>query len=228
MAIKGSRLLVIAAHPDDEVLGCGGLLAANAAVGGEGSVLVVSEGSSAQNGGEKKAMTRRHDQLLQAAEIVGASEVEHWSYPDMRLDEVPHLELNGALQNYIAEKRFDTVLVHHPFDVNRDHQIVYRSALVACRPAPHSPVDQLFTYHVNSSTEWAFGGPSERFCPTTFVDISSVLDKKLEALAVYEEELREYPHPRSLEAVRNRALVFGSEAGLEAAEAFQLVYSRER
>lgn len=226
--LLGRRLLVVGAHPDDEVLGCGGLIAANAAVGGESHVLIVSEGSSAQNGNNPNLMKRRHAQLERAVSHLGATALDHWDYPDMQLDTVPHTELNKALQKYIEGGEFSVVLTHHPFDINRDHQVLFRSVLVACRPTPESPVDALLTYHINSSTEWAMGPPNERFAPSLYVDITAQLDRKLEALSFYEEELREYPHPRSIEAVRDRARVYGSEVGLEAAEGFHLVYARER
>ncbi|WP_163575260.1 PIG-L deacetylase family protein [Halomonas faecis] len=224
--ILGRRLLVVGAHPDDEVLGCGGLLVANAEAGGESHVLIVSEGSAAQYGKNEEASNRRHSQLVKAAESLSVSEVIHWDYPDMRLNEVSHIELNGRLQKTIEEGRYELVFTHHPYDVNLDHQVIFRSVMVAARPTPDCCVRGVFTYHVNSSTEWGMASFSERFSPNAFLDISDWLDVKIKALGIYEEEVREYPHPRSFEAVRDRARVFGSEVGAEAAEAFSVIYWR--
>lgn len=224
--ILGHRILVIGAHPDDEVLGCGGLIAANNAANGKTDVLIVSEGSAAQYANNPAASARRKSQLASVASIVGIDNVHHWDYPDMRLDSVAHLELNSRIHTLITEGAYEFVFTHHPYDVNLDHQVVFRSSMVATRPTPQSPVRGLFTYFVNSSTEWGIASAAERFVPSCFLDISEYLDVKLRALGVYEEELREFPHPRSIEAVKNRALVFGADAGLQAAEAFNVIYWR--
>ncbi|MCK0743674.1 PIG-L deacetylase family protein [Chromohalobacter nigrandesensis] len=224
--LLGKRILVIGAHPDDEVLGCGGLLAANADAGGESHVLIVSEGNAAQYGQNEEASKLRHSQLVGAGESLGVSQIFHWDYPDMRLDEVPHIELNSHLQNLISGGGYEFVFTHHPYDVNLDHKVVFQSVLVAVRPTPSCCVKGLFTYHVNSSTEWGMACHTDRFIPNAFLDISNWLDRKLNALSVYKDEIREYPHPRSIKAVRDRARVFGSEVGYEAAEAFGVIYWR--
>src|SRR5699024_146591 len=113
-----------------------------------------------------------------------------------------------------------------PYDVNLDHKTIFRSALVACRPQPNCCVKTFLTFHVNSATEWGMASDAEKFSPNVYIDISEFLDRKIEALSIYKEELRPYPHPRSLEAVRGRARVFGAEIGMESAEAFHLIYSR--
>lgn len=226
--IIGSRLLVIGAHPDDEVLGCGGTIATNAKKGGHTTVLIATEGSGAQNNYNPELMKRRHNQLMKCSEILGAQKVFHWDYPDMELETVPHLKLNAALQSFIQEGGYEYVFVHHPYDLNRDHQVLFRSVSVACRPTPGSTVNGLLAYHVNSSTDWSMASAAERFVPNVYIDISDFLEIKLKALAVYEEEAFDYPHPRSIEAVRDRARVFGSEVGLHAAEGYNLVFWREK
>lgn len=227
MKIIGSRILVIGAHPDDEVIGCGGTMAVNADNGGETTVLIVTEGSGAQNNADPVLMQRRHEQLTQCCNILGVDHTIHWDYPDMQLETVPHLQLNARLRDFIAEGEYEYVLVHHPYDLNRDHQVLFRSVLVACRPVPGFPVKSLLTYHVNSSTDWIFTSSAERFSANVYVDISNYLEKKLKAFAIYEEEICQFPHPRSLKAVHDRARVFGSEAGFLAAEGFHLVIARQ-
>ena len=224
--ILGSKILVIGAHPDDEVLGCGGLLVANNAAGGKSDVLIVSEGTSAQYNGDMVSSHHRHSQLEEASKLLGVNRLWHWDYPDMRLNEVSHIELNSQIQNLISEGCYNYVFTHHPYDVNQDHQVVFRSTIVATRPTPSSSVRGVFTYHVSSSTEWGMAGNTERFVPNAFLDITNWIDIKLEAFGFYLNEIREYPHPRSLKAVKNRASVFGSEVGVEAAEAFAVIYWR--
>lgn len=224
--VLGQNILVIAAHPDDEVLGCGGLLLANASSGGQSHVLVVTEGSAAQHANCEEMSKKRHQQLVDATAILGVQKVVHWDYPDMELDQVSHVELNSRLHEFISEGRYQWVFVHHPHDVNLDHQVLYSSALVACRPTPSCCVKGMMTYHVNSSTEWGFGPSSIRFAPNCFIDIAPYLDKKLQAFNAYTDEIRDYPHPRSLSAIRDRARVYGSEVGSHAAEAFSLIYWR--
>ena len=224
--ILGSRCLVIGAHPDDEVLGCGGLIAANFKTGGVTDVLIVSEGTAAQFDSNPDASARRKAQLSAASSKLGVRKIFHWNYPDMRLDEVSHIELNSRLHQLLVEGGYEYVFTHHPYDVNLDHQVVFRSTLVATRPTPFSKVRGVFTYFVNSSTEWGVGSISERLFPNCFLDISEWLETKLDAFSVYEEEVRDYPHPRSLDAIKNRAAVFGSDVGVKSAEAFSLIYWR--
>ncbi|CAI8156419.1 MAG: Uncharacterised protein [Formosa sp. Hel3_A1_48] len=224
--ILGSKILIIGAHPDDEVLGCGGLMAANFEANGITDILIVSEGTSAQFNSDKKASLRRKKQLKDSASMLGVAEIFHWDYPDMRLDEISHVELNSRIHNLIEEGEYKYIFTHHPHDVNLDHQVVFRSTLVATRPTPTSKVRGVFTYFVSSSTEWAMGNVSERFVPTCFLDISYLIEKKLDAFSIYEEEIRQYPHPRSIKAIKNRAHVYGSDVGVLAAEAFSLIYWR--
>jgi LmbE family N-acetylglucosaminyl deacetylase len=190
------------------------------------SVVIVTDGSSAQYPGDEEQLRRKQEQARCATRSLGCDALVQWDYPDMRLDAVPHVELNASLQRLIDEHRFDTVFVHHPSDVNLDHRRIYESTLVATRPTPDGPVRQLLAYEVNSSTEWGAGMPWAAFRPDVYVDISATIERKLAALEHYRGELRPYPHPRSLEAVRDRARVRGAEVGMASAEAFELVFMR--
>ncbi len=222
----GKNVLVVAAHPDDEVLGVGGTIPLIRARGGRVTVVIVTDGSSAQYPGEDD-IGHQKDQSLQAAHrILGTDAVVRWDFPDMRLDTIEHIELNRAFETLIGEQQFDTVFVHHAGDINLDHQLIHRSLLVATRPMPGQPVASLLSYHVNSATDWGARTGTNVFVPNVFIDIGSTIKMKLEALKCYAVELRDYPHPRSLAAVENRARVFGSEVGFHYAEAFQLLLHR--
>ena len=174
----------------------------------------------------KKYSRRKHEHSQRANAILGTDEVIQWNYPDMRLDTVEHCKLNSSFEQLIWERQFDTVFVQNGDDVNLDHQLIYRSIMVATRPIPGQPVRQVLSYQVNSSTEWGGRTQTTIFCPNYFVDITSTIDLKLAAMEVYVDELRQYPHPRSIRSLAQRAAVYGNEVGYEAAEPFKLLLFR--
>lgn len=228
MMMQMKNVLVAAAHPDDEALGVGGTIPLLKEAGSRVTVVIVTDGSSSQYAGDTAVAKRKEQQLRAANEILGTDEVIVWSFPDMRLDEVAHIELNRSFEKLIGERRFDTVFVHHHGDMNLDHRLIYRSLLVAARGAPGQPVSRVFSYYVNSSTEWGGERAENAFVPNFFVAIDRTIDRKLAALRAYTDEVRDYPHPRSPEAVEIMAKAFGMQAGFTYAEAFRLVMARER
>jgi N-acetylglucosamine malate deacetylase 1 len=222
-----SRVLILAAHPDDEVLGMGGTIAIHAEVKGDAvRVVCVTDGSSSQYPGDDARRLRKNDEAVRAAAVLGVTDYVHLTFPDMRLDSVPHVELNRAFEDQIAEFGPDTVYSVHP-DVNLDHRAVFRSVLVATRPTPGQCVRRVLSFAPTSSVEWS--APSENwFVPNWFMDISETHRSKLEAFACYETEQRPHPHPRSARALRATAEFYGASVGCEYAEPFVLVRSLER
>ncbi len=220
------NVLVVAAHPDDEVLGVGGTIPLIKEQGGNVSVVIVTDGSSTQYADDPDILARKQQHAEKANRILGTDELIQWDFPDMRLDTVEHCQLNQAFESLIHQQRFDTVFVQNGDDINMDHQLIYKSVMVATRPLPDQPVNQVLSYQVNSSTEWGGRTQNTIFCPNFFVDISRTLETKLAAMEVYEDELREYPHPRSIQALRQRAMVYGNEVGYESAEPFKLLLFR--
>ncbi|SDX67468.1 PIG-L deacetylase family protein [Litoreibacter albidus] len=223
MILESRKTLVVVAHPDDETLGAGGTIRRLADAGSRVDLLVASDGSSAQFGDDMAARKRRNTHLDKACEILGINRCIILDLPDMRLDTIPHIEINRAIGKVAAEEDYDTILTHHPGDVNKDHEQVFNSVMVVARPVPGSSIRNVATFFVNSSTEWGAPLANGVFLPNLFVDIDSTIDHKLEALAAYEDELRVWPHPRSVEAVRARTQTVGSEVGVGHAEAFQLI-----
>jgi N-acetylglucosamine malate deacetylase 1 len=219
-----SRVLVIAAHPDDEVLGMGGTIAMHAVVRRDSvRIVCVTDGSSTQYPGDAEKRAQKEGEARAAAAELGVTDYLHLDLPDMRLDTLAHVDVNRVVEDQIRDFEPTVVYTVHP-DVNRDHRVLFDSVAVATRPVPGQPVRRVLTYAPTSSTEWT---PSALnwFVPNWFVDVTDTLDRKLASFAHYETEAREYPHPRSARAIRAAAEFFGSSCGCEAAEPFVLVRS---
>jgi N-acetylglucosamine malate deacetylase 1 len=221
-----TRVLVFAAHPDDEVLGMGGTIALHAgAWGDEVRIVCVTDGSSTQYPGDEAVREQKNDEARTAAAELGVGDYVHLDFPDMRLDSVPHVEVNAAIERQMIDFEPEVVYTVFP-DVNRDHRALFDSVAVATRPTPAQLIRRVLAYAPTSSFEWT-PAPIAAFVPNWFVDVSSTFEQKLAAFAHYETERREYPHPRSERALRAHAEFFGAAAGCEQAEPFLLVRSRE-
>jgi len=227
------RVLVIAAHPDDEVLGCGGIAARHTDAGDEVHVLIMAEGATARaNVGEGSSAYAAERTALRAAAkaaagILGSESLTFADFPDNRMDTVALLDVTKRVEQMIAEIKPGIVYTHHGGDLNIDHQIVYKAVLTACRPLPGSPVHAIYAFETVSSTEWASPdtdiGP---FHPTRFVDISGQLERKLAALDAYAMEMRPSPHARSIENISALATHRGASVGMAAAEALMVIRER--
>jgi len=217
-----SRVLVFAAHPDDEVLGMGGTIAVHAKVRGDQvRIVCLSDGSSSQYPGDDEMRRRKDEEAVEAAALLGVRDYVHLDFPDMRLDAVPHVELNAATSEHVRGFSPDVVYAVHP-DVNRDHAAVFDSVMVATRPLPGATVRAVLTFAPTSSTEWT-APPFDTFRPNWFVDVSSTIEDKLAAFACYRTEVRDWPHPRNARALRATAEHHGSRIGVDAAEPFVLI-----
>jgi LmbE family N-acetylglucosaminyl deacetylase len=225
------RILVVAAHPDDEVLGCGGTVAAHAAAGDDVYIHILGEGATSRwterETADVSAVEALRDQAVRAGEILGAKDVVLHGMPDNRLDTIPLLEVVKLVEAAIQRVRPDVVYTHYGGDLNIDHAIVHRAVLTATRPLGTTSVSDVLAFEVPSSTEWSFQRFGA-FSPNVFVDISDILELKLRAIACYDSEGRAFPHPRSAEALAAIAKRWGSVAGCGSAEAFELVRSIRR
>jgi len=223
------QVLVVAAHPDDEVLGCGGTMARLAHEGCEVHIAILGEGITSRhtqrNEADAKHLSRLHQRAHEAAAKVGAKDVVLFKLPDNRLDTVPLLDIVKLLEDLIQKLKPEVVYTHHPGDLNIDHGVVHRALLTATRPLPGQSVREIYAFEVPSSTEWAFHQLQPVFRPNVFMDVSRTLAAKIAGLACYYSETRDFPHPRSPEALRAIAVRWGSVAGCQAAEAFELVRS---
>ena len=220
------RVIVFAAHPDDEILGMGGTIAVHTDAGDAVRIVCVTDGSSTQYPGDDELRARKEEEARRAAAELGVDDYVHLDFPDMRLDTLAHVDVNRVAEEHVREFRADVVYTPHP-DVNRDHRVLFDSVAVATRPVPAQTVRRVLTYAPTSSTEWTPAGVNW-FVPTWFVDVTSTLDRKLAAWAHYVTESREYPHPRNERALRAHAEFFGASVGCDYAEPFVLVRNLTR
>jgi len=215
------NILVVAAHSDDEVLGCGGTIKKLSEQGHNIAVIFMTDGvSSRQTKTVKSAKEHRRKCSERAAAILGISEITQLDFPDNSLDKVPLIDLVQTIEKVVLDFRPTMVFTHYLHDLNIDHSIVSRATLTATRPYPGTFVKKVMGFEVNSSTEWAFGKP--QFSPNYFVNISDTFPKKIDALLAYTEEIRKAPHPRSVSGISALATYRGSASGFEYSEAFKI------
>jgi LmbE family N-acetylglucosaminyl deacetylase len=221
-----TRVLVVAAHPDDEVLGMGGTIAMHATVHGDDvRIVCVTDGSSTQYPGDAAKRAQKEDEARAAAAELGVADYVHLDLPDMRLDTLAHVDVNRVVEEQIRDFGPAVVYAVHP-DVNRDHRALFDSVAVATRPVPGQPVRRVLTYAPTSSTEWT-PAPLNWFVPNWFVDVTATIDRKIASFRHYATEARDWPHPRSEHAIRAAASFYGASCGCEAAEPFVLVRGLE-
>jgi len=221
------NILVVAAHPDDEVLGCGGTIAKHINNGDKVHILILAEGITSRdkirnrNKSEDK-VTKLKDSAKKAHEILGSSSLKILDFPDNRMDSVDLLDVIKVIENEINEINPEIIYTHHSNDLNVDHRITHQAVFTACRPEPGAIVEKMYCFEVPSSTEWQDHRAGAPFIPNTFINISNTLTKKIKALKAYKSEMKPWPHSRSIKSVKHLAGWRGASAGFEAAEAFSL------
>ena len=223
------NILVVAAHPDDEILGAGGTIAKYSAKGDHVYVCILCEQCLARKNKPK------HDDFLEqihaAKNSVGIKEILFFDFPNIQMNTVPTLKIVQAIEQTIVQFKPEVVYTHHWGDVNEDHRVISNATMAAVRlpergtvsSLPRNLIRKVLCYETPSSTEWASPDKESAFLPNVFVDIEKTLDVKLKALQCYQNVMKDYPHPRSVEAITAHAKDCGVRAGLKAAEAFVLI-----
>lgn len=215
-------VLVVAAHTDDEALGCGGTIARHVAEGDTVYAVFLADGVTSRLEASSEELEQRNEASETARHILGIKKSYMLGFPDNRLDTVPLLDIVQKLEEVIEAVEPSIVYTHHHGDLNIDHRITHQTTMTACRPIPGSSVREIYAFEVVSATEWNTPGASP-FTPSMFVDISEHLEKKMDALRAYALEMRECPHSRSMENVRQLAKVRGCSVGVFAAEGLMAI-----
>ncbi|GHV53572.1 PIG-L domain-containing protein [Synergistales bacterium] len=239
MITNRDRILIVAAHPDDEVLGCGGTIRTitDKFVLGSApppviSALILSEGLTSRESDTVKFNKKDTDAVrqdsLDAAKILGIQNSYFEDLPNNRLDSMDLLDVIKIAEKYILELQPTIVFTHHYGDINIAHRMTYQAVLTACRPLQNCPVEKLLSFEIASSTEWNFPTHTNAFSPNVYVEIGDAVETKIQAMQAYRSERRTLPHPRSPEAIRAIALRWGSVANLGYTEAFELIYERNK
>lgn len=216
------KVLVVAAHTDDEALGCGGTIARHVAEGDTVHAVFMADGVTSRPNTQGADLTQRDSAAEKARRILGIETNHYIGLPDNRMDSVPLLDVIQKLEAIVQAYNPEIIYTHHLGDLNEDHRITQQAVMTACRPVPGSSVKEIYAFEVLSSTEWA-APHAHPFMPDCFIDISAHLTKKFEALDAYACEMREAPHSRSLSHVEHLARHRGHSAGVEAAEAFKVL-----
>jgi LmbE family N-acetylglucosaminyl deacetylase len=221
------NVLVIAGHPDDEVLGCGATIARLVNEGNKVYVVILGEGITSRYDKGNPVIVEELEKLRnnsrEVSELLGVEGLFVYNLPDNQFDTIPLLTITKKIESIIGEVQPSVVYTHFIGDLNIDHSLVSRATITATRPVAGNSVKRVYMYEVPSSTEWSFGHITVGFQANVFVDVKDTLSKKMEAMSIYEGEMRSFPHPRSAEALRAAAMRWGYVSGLEAAEAFCLV-----
>lgn len=218
------NILVVAPHCDDEVLGCGGIIAKHNELGSNVYVVVVTNGHIGapelfSEQGTKKV--RAHAQ--KAHDLLGVEQTIYLDYPAPKLDTIPAYKLANDLKDIIFDKKISTLFIPHRGDIHKDHRICYEASLVAARPINRCPVNVILSYETLSETEWAPPFGDDMFIPNVFKNITDFIDLKKEAMSCFTSQIKEFPHSRSLESIEALSKYRGSTVGFYNAEAFMLV-----
>ena len=215
-----NNILVVAAHPDDETLGAGGTLLKHVQEGDDVSLFILSDGETSRPTANVPA---RQEQARRVVAAMGAKELILENFPDQRFDTVSLLDIIQKVEKQVYTLKPNIVYTHCPYDLNLDHRLTFQAVLTALRPSPELSVKKFSTFETLSSTEWQRKDQANSFCPTEYVDISEFIEKKIEILKIYRNEIRKFPHPRSAEGIRILAQYRGIESSFLYAEAFQII-----
>jgi len=218
------KILAIVAHPDDEIIGVGGTLCKHIAQGDDVTVLILGDGKSSRKLVYKK-LTEGTEKLSlketqKALTYIGVKSFFREKFPDNRFDSVNLLDLVKKISHYVETIKPSIVYTHHFGDLNIDHQKTAEAVTIACRPIENNCVRTIYQFETLSSTEMAGYVPGRAFLPNMFVDITNQIEKKINAMNCYKSELHAFPHPRSIEAIKANAKVWGAKVNIHYAEAF--------
>lgn len=214
------KVLVIAAHPDDEIFGVGGTILKHVKKGNQVYICIVTVAYTPQ--WAEDVIKNKRQEALKASKMLGVEKTFFCELPTVKLDTIPQVILNGKISECVNKIKPDIVYTHHKGDINKDHRLVFDATMIAVRPKPNFFVKKVYSYECLSSTEWS-ATTSDFFMPNVYENINEYLDKKIEILKCYQTEIKNYPHPLSTEGIRILANRRGLTVGINAAESFMLI-----
>lgn len=216
------NILVVAAHPDDEVIGCGGAIARHISSGDSVHLVFMTNGIDSREDLNNNALNNRQDALNKVSKLLGIASVNNFDFPDNEMDTISLLKIVKLIENIIINIKPIIIYTHHLGDLNIDHQITHKAVMTACRPQFNSSVKEIYAFEVLSSTDWQTPGVYP-FIPNVFIDISNFIELKKQALHAYDSEMRPNPHSRSIENIINLNSIRGNSVGMNYAESFSLL-----
>jgi LmbE family N-acetylglucosaminyl deacetylase len=218
----GKKVLVVCAHPDDEVLGVGGVIARHILLGDEVNIMFMTDGLSSRDSVvNSDSINFRRLLAYKACAVlgVGVESLTFFKFSDNSMDKHTLLDIVKSIESKIRDYSPYVIYTHHSSDLNIDHRLTYQAVMTACRPVPQFCVKEIYSFEVLSSTNWATA-QHNNFVPNYYVDISTTIEMKIKALEVYDNEMRKYPNARSYEAIKALSLYRGTTVGYKSAEAF--------
>lgn len=216
-----NSILVVAAHPDDEALGCAGTIAKHIAEGDTVSIIFMTNGVSSRNDSDENNKKERSSAMEKAMLTLGVNHFQYFDFPDNKMDSAPLLKIVKVIEAVIEQYKPSVIYSHFAHDLNIDHQLTHQAVMTACRPIKGSSVKKILSFEVLSSTEWQ-STAHPNFKAQYIVDITQYWQKKKLVLDCYHEELRDFPHSRSIRCIEALATLRGASHGFEKAEAFQV------
>jgi len=219
--MKSKTVLVVAAHPDDEMLGCGGSMIRHVLDGDMVYVAFASDGHTSRNDGDSHLTSLSRNKLAeQVCLSIGAAPPFFLGFADNKMDQVPLINVVKPVEQLIDKLMPTIIYTHHAHDLNIDHRLTHQAVMTAARPLPSSQIREIYSFETLSSTEWNTPSPANAFAPNFFVDITATFELKIKAMKYYQSEMRKYPHSRSIKALESLAIVRGASVGVRYAEAF--------
>lgn len=221
-----NNILVVAPHADDEILGCGGIISKYLRAGANVYIVIITNASvGAPELFSADFIQGLRTEGLNSHAFLGVTKTIFFEFPAPRLETHPSYQISNELSKVIAEYAIDTMFIPHRGDMHKDHAVVFNASLVAARPINNCPVKEIYAYETLSETEWAPPFGDDAFIPNVFIDIADDIPNKVKAMQYYGSQLKNYPHPRSIEIMESLAKFRGATVGFKFAEAFMLVRS---
>ena len=222
--MEGSNFLVVAPHPDDEILGSGGTLLKLNKLNKNIFIVILTNASIGAPELFTKAGTAKNREEAQVIHsLIGVQETIFLDFPAPRLSTYPGYKISNALSDIIYKNSIDTVFIPHFGDIHKDHQVAFEASLVACRPVNDNPVNSIYAYETISETEWSAPLQQFSFLPNIYIDIHEFIEQKIELFLKYRSEVKQFPHPRSEQGIRNLAAYRGQAMLMDYAETFMLI-----